>query len=116
MVTRIMEKSRSSPLSFLFPWLAPHVLTFALVDNGIEIQWWRNNRLLSDWHSAQLKRILPEFLIQWIADNHLHEGPQPYPLIKQFWQSLLPIASKKLVIDASVLTELCLTFQEQYNG
>ena len=99
MVTRIMEKSRSSPLSFLFPWLSPRVLKFALIDNGIEVQLWRNNRLLSNWHPSQLRHVLPEPLTKWIDDNHIHEGPQPYPLIKQFWHYLLPITSKKLVID-----------------
>lgn len=106
MVTRIMEKSRSSPLSFLFPWLSPRVLKFALTDNGIEVQLWRNNRLLSNWHPSQLNHVLPESLAKWIDDNHIHEGPQPYPLIKQFWHYLLPITSKKLVIDSSVLAEL----------
>ncbi len=101
-----MGKSRSSLFSFLFPWLSPWVIKFVLADGGIAVQFYRNDRLVKDWHLSRLHRVLPESLITWINENHIHIGPQPYPLIKQFWQSLLPLASKKLIIDASVLIEL----------
>lgn len=53
-----------------------------------------------------LRHVLPESLINWIDDHHISMGPQPYPLIKQLWQYLLPLASKKLIIDSSLLNEL----------
>jgi hypothetical protein len=101
-----MEKSRSSPLLFLFPWLSPRVIKFALTNGGIEVQLWRNNRLLRNWHPSQLHGIVPESLSKWMSDNHIHESAQPYPLVKQVWHALLSVASKKLIIDSSVLAEL----------
>lgn len=105
-VTITMEKIRSFPLSFLLPWLAPLVIKFAVVNGGIEVQLYRNNRLLKNWHASMLRHVLPEPLAKWIDDHHISMGPQPYPLIKQLWQYLLPLASKKLIIDSSVLAEL----------
>src|SRR5258706_2357494 len=101
-----MEKIRSSPLSSLFPWLSPLVIKFAVVNGGIEVQLYRNDRLLKNWHPSELRHVLPEPLTKWIDDNHIYMGPQPYPLIKQLWQYLIPLASKKLIIDSSVLAEL----------
>ncbi len=101
-----MEKIRSSPLSFLFPWLSPLVIKFVVVNGGIEVQLYRNNRLLQDWHASKLYHLLPEPLTKWIDDHHIPLGPQPYPLIKQLWQYLIPLASKKLIIDSSALAEL----------
>lgn len=101
-----MEKSRSSPFSFLFPWLSPLVITFVWVNGGIEVQLYKNNRLRKNWHPSQLRHILPLLLTQWIEGHHMHLEPQPYPLIKQLWQYLIPLASKKLIIDSSMLAEL----------
>jgi len=101
-----MEKTRSSPFSFLFPWLSPLEIKFALVDGGIDVQLYKNNRLLKNWHPSQLHHVLPLPLTKWIEDHHVHMAPQPYPLIKQLWQYLTPHVSKKLIIDASVLAEL----------
>ena len=106
MVVIIMEKIRTSPLSIVFPWLSPLVIKFALVNGGIEVQLYRNNQPLKNWQASMLRHVLPEQFIRWIEDHHIHAGPQPYPLIKQLWQYLLPLASKKLIIDSSVLTEL----------
>ncbi len=101
-----MEKIRTSPLSIVFPWLSPLVIKFALVNGGIEVQLYRNNQPLKNWQASMLRHVLPEQFIRWIEDHHIHAGPQPYPLIKQLWQYLLPLASKKLIIDSSVLAEL----------
>jgi hypothetical protein len=101
-----MEKTHASPLASLFPWLAPLVISFALVENGIEVQLSRNNRSLNGWSPKKLRHVLPAPLLQWIEDNHMHIGPQPYPLVRQLWHELLPLASKKLLIDASVLAGL----------
>ena len=101
-----MEKIRSSPLSIVFPWLSPLVIKFALVNGGIEVLLYRNNQPLKNWQASILRHVLPEQFIRWIEDYHIHSGPQPYPLIKQLWQYLLPFASKKLIIDSSVLAEL----------
>lgn len=101
-----MEKTRSSPLSFLFPWLSPLVIIFAWGENGIAVQLYKNNRLRANWHPSQLRHVLPLQLTKWMEDHHFHLAPQPYPLIKQLWQYLAPLASKKLVIDASVLATL----------
>src|SRR6185312_3857916 len=101
-----MEKIRSSPLSIVFPWLSPLVIKFALVNGGIEVLWYRNNQPLKNWDVSVLRHVLPEQLIRWIEDYHIHSGPQSYPMIKQLWQYLLPFASKKLIIDSSVLAEL----------
>src|SRR5258708_4025682 len=101
-----MEKFRSSPLSFLFPWRSPLMIKFAVVNGGIEAQLYRNDRLLKNWHASELRHVLPEPLTKWIDDNHISMGPQPYPLIKELWQYLIPLASKKLIIDSSVLAEL----------
>lgn len=101
-----MEKTRTSPLASLFPWLAPLVISFALVENGIEIQLSRNNRLLNGWFPKKLRHVLPAPLLQWIEDNHMHIDPQPYPLVRQLWQELLPLTSKKFLIDAAVLAGL----------
>lgn len=97
-----MEKSHIS----LFPWLSPRVIKFVPVNGGIEVQLWKNNRVIKAWHPLQLRSVLPEPLCTWIAANHFHEGPQPYPLVKQLQQSLVSVASKKLIIDASVITAL----------
>ncbi|HEY7415920.1 MAG TPA: hypothetical protein VH593_12055, partial [Ktedonobacteraceae bacterium] len=94
-----MERTRFSLRSFLFPWLAPLVMKFVLVNGGIEVQLWRSNQSLKNWHPSQLRHVLPEPLAQWINDNHIHKSPQPYPLVKQLQQYLLPVASKKLIID-----------------
>jgi hypothetical protein len=53
-----------------------------------------------------LSHALPEPLIEWIDDHHINVAPQPYPLIKQLWQKLTPLASKKVIIESSVLAEL----------
>ncbi len=100
-----MEKIRSFPLSFLLPWLAPLVIKFAAVNGGVEVQLYRNNRLLKNWHASMLHNVLPEPLAKWIDDHNMSMGPQPYPLIMQLWQYLLPLASKKFIIDSSVLAE-----------
>ncbi|MEO7021181.1 MAG: hypothetical protein ABI234_13580 [Ktedonobacteraceae bacterium] len=101
-----MEKTRTSPLTFLFPWLAPLVLKFVLVYGGIEVQLFKNDQLIQNWQTSPLQKMLPKPLMQWIDTNHIATHPQAYPLIKQFWQYLLPLTSKKLIIDASALAEL----------
>ena len=101
-----MEKNRSSPLSFLFPWLSPLTIKFAVVENGIVVQLYQNKHLLKNWRPSQLRRVLPPQFIQWIEAYHVHTGPQPYPLIKQLWQNLAPLESNKLLIDSSALAEL----------
>src|SRR5690242_5109931 len=106
-------KTHSSPLAFLFPWLSPLVINFILTDGGIEVQLQRNNRLLQNWQPSKLRHVLPETLTQWMDDYHIAVGPQPYPLVKQLWQQLIPLASKKLLIDASALAELEETRQPQ---
>jgi hypothetical protein len=105
-VTITMEKIRSYPLSSLLPWLAPLVIKFAILNGGIEVQLYRKNQLLKNWHASMLLHFLPEPLVKWIDEHHIALGPQPYPLIKQLWQYLLPLASKKLIIDPTALTEL----------
>src|SRR6185312_10413870 len=91
-------KTRSSPLAILFPWLSPFIIKFAFVDGGIKVQLYRNNRLLQNWRASKLHHVLPKTLTQWIDDHHILIDPQPYPLIKQLWQQLMPLASKKLLI------------------
>ncbi|GHO65063.1 hypothetical protein KSC_039550 [Ktedonobacter sp. SOSP1-52] len=95
-----------SPLSFLFPGHSPLIISFAIVDGGIEVKLSQNNQLLKDWQPSQLRHVLPEPLLQWIENQRIHIGPQPYPLIKQFWKSLFPHVSKKLLVDSSALTQL----------
>ncbi|GHO79967.1 hypothetical protein KSD_77380 [Ktedonobacter sp. SOSP1-85] len=77
-----------------------------IVDGGIEVKLSQNNQLLKDWQPSQLRHVLPEPLIQWIENQRIHLGPQPYPLIKQFLQSLFPHVSKKLLVDSSALAQL----------
>ncbi|GHO82263.1 TerB N-terminal domain-containing protein [Dictyobacter formicarum] len=101
-----MENIRPSFLSNLFPWLSPVVIKFAVVDGGIEVQFYRGNRLLQDWHSPSLRYALPELLNRWIDDHHISMGPQPYPLVKQLWQNLMPLVSENFIVDASALTGL----------
>lgn len=101
-----MEKTRSSPLSLVFPWLSALTITFVLVENGVEIQVFQHKRQLKNWRPAQLRRVLPQQLIQWLETYHVHTGPQPYPLIRQLLQHLAPLASKKLAVDSSVLAQL----------
>ncbi|HEU5227440.1 MAG TPA: tellurite resistance TerB C-terminal domain-containing protein [Ktedonobacteraceae bacterium] len=106
-------KPHSSPLAFLFPWLSPLSINFVLVDGGIKVQLQRNNQLLQNWQPSKLRHVLPETLAQWMNDHHIFVDPQPYPLVKQLWQQLIPLASKKLLIDASALAELEETRQPQ---
>lgn len=77
-----------------------------LVNGGVEVQLYQNNQLRKHWHPSQLRDVLPPWLTKWIEDHQIHMGPQPYPQIKQLWQYLTPLASKKLIIDASNLAEL----------
>jgi len=106
MVVMIMEKVRSSPLAFLFPWLSPLVIKFVIVNGGIEIRLYKNNRWLQKWQASMLGRVLPALLTKWIDDHHMSRGPQPYPLVKQLWQKLAPLASKKIIVDSSILAGL----------
>ncbi len=100
-----MKKIRLLPLSSFLPWLAPLIIKFAVVSGGIEVHLYRNNRLLNNRPSSILYNFLPEPLAKWFDEYHITLGPQPYPVIKQLEQYLLPLASKKLIIDSSALVE-----------
>lgn len=100
------EQVRTTPLSLLFPWLAPLVITCELVPGGVEVQLYQHNQALQNWQPSKLRHVLPEQLIEWMERHHFHQSPQPYPLVQQLWYYLTPHASKKLIIDFSRLAEL----------
>jgi hypothetical protein len=102
----VMENVRTPFLSSLFPWLAPFVLKFEIVDGGIGVQLYRNQQLRENWQPSDLRRILPPELITWMEQYRIHQMLLPYPVAKQFWQAVSPHASKKLVIDMSTLAYL----------
>ncbi|HEU5377896.1 MAG TPA: TerB N-terminal domain-containing protein [Ktedonobacteraceae bacterium] len=101
-----MEKKHSSLLLSLFPWRSPFVIRFAIAKGGIEVQLFRNERRITRWHAAKLRRVLPESLVKWIDENKFATGPRPHPLARQLWQYLSPLASQKLFIDVSELAAL----------
>src|SRR5690348_6632081 len=102
----VMENIRTPFLSSLFPWLAPFVLKFEIVDGGISVRLYRNQQLRENWQPPDLRRVLPPELITWMGQSRIHQMLQPYPVAKQFWQAVSPHASKKLVIDMSALANL----------
>ena len=108
-----MKNIQSSPLTFVFPWLAPLVITFALVPGGVEIQLSKNGHLVKNEQVVKLHKLVPEPLARWIDAHRLFVGPQAYPLARQFWQQLMPLASKKLVLEATALAELEVSSQPQ---
>lgn len=111
-----MVKKRPSFLSVLFPWLAPFVIKFVIVDGGIIVRLYRNDQL-QDWHSPGLRRAIPAPFMQWIDAHHVdRQQPLPYPQASQLWKMLLSITSKNLHIDASELIKLKEVSQPQNFG